>query len=185
MGLVLIAGVILGVTFSRSRVSHTPSAIPTASQASADAPTPSPRAPARLDASQVSTQSSGDNDLHNMEKAGIESQRQAQSQHQAFANRYAEEPVDASWAGRKEATMLAASKSGQITLIHAEPKDLDIDCKTSLCRIQADFATRGLAMDWFTLFSTNVGGEMPNSTFKYSTNPDGSWRVTIYGLSRK
>jgi len=120
-----------------------------------------------------------------MEKAEIESQRQAQVQHQAFASRYAGEHVDAAWAGRKEATMLAATKSDQITLLHAEPRDLDINCKTSMCRIQADFATRGLAMDWFTLFSINVGGEMPNSTFQYSANPDGSWRVTIYGLSRK
>lgn len=184
MVLVLIAGVILGVSLSRNRVSQTPPVFPATSQAPADVPTPSHLIP-RLAPSERSLHSSGDQDLQNMEKSEIESQRHSQTQYQLFASRYAGEHADPAWAGHKEAAMLAASKSDQITQLHAEPQSLDISCKTSMCRIEANFATRGLALDWFTLFSINVGGEMPNSTFQYSTNQDGSWRITVYGLSRK
>jgi len=81
--------------------------------------------------------------------------------------------------------MLAASKSIQIEQLHAEPQSLDVDCKTSMCRIQADFASESLANDWLTLFATNLGSEMPEASFQHSTNPDGTHRVLVYGLSRK
>lgn len=111
-----------------------------------------------------------------------ESER-VRARHQEYARRYSEERADASWAGPHEARMLDASRSDQIAQLQAEPQALDIDCKASMCRVVADFATRSVAEDWFTLFSIGGSG-MPTASYEHSFNPDGTARVTIYGLMR-
>lgn len=127
----------------------------------------------------------GDEWQRQRETAMAEALRRRQAERQAFIDRYAHEQVDARWAGTKEATMLEAGRSGQILELGAEPHALDIDCRTSMCRIRADFATQSSAEDWFTLFATTLGREMPKATFRYSRNEDGSARVLAYGLARK
>ena len=124
-----------------------------------------------------------DNRQQNMEEVQKEAQRKAESQHLAFAARFAAEQVDARWAAAQQADILAASKAGQIAQLQAQPKQIDIDCKSSTCRVEADFARRSVAEDWLTLFLMNMGGGMANATYEYSTNPDGSARLTVYGVS--
>jgi hypothetical protein len=54
-----------------------------------------------------------------------------------------------------------------------------------VCRIGADFPNRGAVQDWLTLFSTGVGGELPNEAYVVTSNPDGSVHLDIMGLGRK
>lgn len=180
MVLVLVAGVILGITFRRSKGSAAPVTTPVASR-------PSLAAAAPLSVAESSTNPKPLGNMADMAQsmngARVDSDREARRQLDAYASRYSGEKVDAGWAGTTEAKLLAASKSEQITQLNAEPQQLDIDCKASMCRIQADFSNRSSADDWFTLFSMN-GSDIPSTFFKYSINPDGSTRMTVYGLVR-
>lgn len=112
-------------------------------------------------------------------------ERAGRGLHQALATRYASEPVDAAWAGAKEAKLLAASTSDEIRRSNAVPENYRATCRSTVCRIGADFRDRGAVQDWLTLFSTGVGGELPNEAYIVTNNPDGSIHLEIMGLARK
>ncbi len=111
-----------------------------------------------------------------------ESQRKAKSQHLALQARFAAEHVDPGWAAAQHSTLLEASGAGQIAGLHAQPEHFDVDCKSTTCRVEADFFRHSAAQDWLTLFLMNAGASMYKETYAYSTNPDGTSRVTIYGV---
>lgn len=112
-------------------------------------------------------------------------ERKGRDFHQTLAARYAAEPVDAAWASAKEAKLLAASTSDEIRRSNAVPGNYRASCRSTVCRIGADFPNRGAVQDWLTLFSTGVGGELPNEAYVVTTNPDGSVHLDIMGLARK
>ena len=112
-------------------------------------------------------------------------ERKGRGLHQALATRYANEPVDAAWASAKEAKLLAASTSDEIRRSNAVPENYRANCRSTVCRIGADFPNRGAVQDWLTLFSTGVGGELPNEAYIVTNNPDGSVHLEIMGLARK
>jgi hypothetical protein len=112
-------------------------------------------------------------------------ERRGRDFHQALATRYAAEPVDAAWASAKEAKLLAASSSDEIRRSNALPGNYRASCRSTVCRIGADFPNRGAVQDWLTLFSTGVGSELPNEAYIVTDNPDGSVHLDIMGLARK
>jgi hypothetical protein len=114
----------------------------------------------------------------------LRAESNARAERNAFVQRYENESVDPPWSAVKEATLLRASTSTQITELGAEPGNLGIDCKSSVCRVTADFSNSSLAEDWVTLFMLNAGSEMPRAVFDYSNNPDRSVHVVILGYSR-
>lgn len=97
---------------------------------------------------------------------------------------YQSERVDGRWALAKEQTLTRLSTSAQIEALNARPKTIDVHCRSSVCRISADFPNRLAAEDWFTLYTTNVGNELPNASLQQTANPDGTMHVEIYGLAR-
>lgn len=117
--------------------------------------------------------------------AQAEQERRGRAFHATLAARYASEPVDAAWASAKEAKLLAASVSDEIRRVDAVPGNYRARCHSSVCRISADFPNRGAVQDWLTLFSTGVGGELPNESYVVSQNPDGSIHLEVMGLARK
>jgi hypothetical protein len=114
-----------------------------------------------------------------------ELERRQVEQYQAFQRQYGVEEAEPAWAGTKEIEMMEASVADVVRKADAMPRNLSVRCRSSMCRIDADFGSRGIAEDWITLFSTTMGGGMPNMSFTYSTNPDGSTHVEAYGLGRK
>ena len=114
-----------------------------------------------------------------------EQERKGRAFHAALAERYASEPVDAAWASAKEAKLLAASVSDEIRRVDAVPGNYRASCHSSVCKVSADFPNRGAVQDWLTLFSTGVGGELPNESYVVSQNPDGGFHLEIMGLARK
>lgn len=114
-----------------------------------------------------------------------EAERRATAQHEAFQGQFASEPVDKTWAAGKEAEMLEASVSDQIRTANAIPSNLEVQCRRHICKVGSDFASVGLAEDWVILFATAMGGRMPNMSYKYTPNPDGTTHVEAYGLARK
>ena len=114
-----------------------------------------------------------------------EQERKAKDSHEALAARYAAEPVAAAWAAGKEAVLLAASDSPEIRRVGATPGNYRASCRSSMCRIDADFPDKGAMEDWLTLFSTGNGGELPFQAYVVSRNPDGSFHLDVMALARK
>lgn len=115
----------------------------------------------------------------------LQQERRGMEAHRALAGRYAAEPVDPTWASAKEAKLLAASTSDEIRRANAQPRNYTATCRSSVCKIGADFDNRGALEDWLTLFSTGLGSEVPNESYRVTTNPDGSLHLEIMGLARK
>ena len=111
--------------------------------------------------------------------------RRGRAFHAELAARYAAEPVDGPWASAKEARLLGASTSDEIRRANAVPRNYSARCRSTVCRIGADFDDRGAIQDWLTLFSTGLGGEVPSEAYTVSQNPDGSFHLDIMGLARK
>jgi hypothetical protein len=98
--------------------------------------------------------------------------------------RYQVEQVDPGWAMAKEQTLARLSASGQIEQMAVGPTRFRADCRSTVCRIHADFPDRRAADDWHTLYTLAVGVEMPNVSMQRTHNPDGSVRVELYGFAR-
>lgn len=112
-------------------------------------------------------------------------QQQVDRTQAAFAARYNNEPVDAAWAGAKEAELMGLGVSDQIRQLNAQPQNMAVDCKSSMCRITGDFATMSTGDDWITLYMNNVGDKVPVASYKYVQNPDGTVTINVYAMGRK
>ena len=112
-------------------------------------------------------------------------QQQVDRTQAAFAARYNNEPVDAAWAGAKEAELMGLGVSDQIRQLDAEPENMVVDCKSSMCRITGDFATMSTGDDWITLYMNNVGDKVPVASYKYVQNADGTVSINVYAVGRK
>lgn len=128
-------------------------------------------------------------DLRAQREKAAENRKRVQQQvdrtQAAFAARYENEPVDAAWAGAKEAELMELSVSDQIRQLGAEPQNMSVDCKSSMCRITGDFANSSTGDDWFTLYMNNVGAKVPVASYKYVRNPDGTVTINVYAMGRK
>jgi hypothetical protein len=111
--------------------------------------------------------------------------RKGRESHQALASRYAAEPVNAAWAGAKEARLLAASVSDEIRRVGAVPQNFRASCRSTTCKVDADFANRGSMEDWLTLFATGSGGELPFVAYVVTPNADGSYHLDVVGLAKR
>jgi hypothetical protein len=98
--------------------------------------------------------------------------------------RFASEQVDPAWAPQKEGVLTGLANQSQFETAAAQPRSLDIDCRSSMCRIDGEFETGGKAEDWILMYMSSVGSEMPNAVVSRKPNPDGTMRVQIYGRAR-
>lgn len=102
-----------------------------------------------------------------------------------LAARHRGEPVDPAWANAVEHELTMLSSSEQIRAMHADIRDVTVDCRTSTCRIAGDFDTITQGDDWFTLYMTNVAERVPLASYKYERTPDGAWRIVVYATARR
>jgi hypothetical protein len=103
---------------------------------------------------------------------------------QRLQAQYSSERADPSWAMAREQSLAASSTSSQIADINVEPKDFHADCRSTTCRVTADFASRSNAEDWFSLFLVNTGTRMGKTSYQITANPDGTAHIEIYGTAR-
>ena len=103
---------------------------------------------------------------------------------QRLQAQFSSERADPSWAMGREQSLVANSTSPQINDLHVEPKNFQAECRSSTCRVTADFTSRSNAEDWFTLFLTNTGTRMGRTSYQLSANPDGSAHIEVYGTAR-
>ncbi len=100
------------------------------------------------------------------------------------AQRYASEQVDPAWAPGKITELNGIAADPAFDVAGAQPSNLSIDCRSSMCRIDGQFEDAGKAEDWILLYTASVGSAMPSSVISRTRNPDGTMRVEIYGRGR-
>ncbi|GHD68159.1 hypothetical protein GCM10007164_09370 [Luteimonas padinae] len=100
------------------------------------------------------------------------------------AQRYASEQVDPAWAPGKITELNGIAADPAFDVAGAQPRNLSIDCRSSMCRIDGQFEDAGKAEDWILLYTASVGSAMPSSVISRTRNPDGTMRVEIYGRGR-
>jgi hypothetical protein len=170
--LALVVAVLAAFSFTRSPTSDV-----AGQEAAASAPAPA-TAPVAAHAPPPTRalESSGAADL-----ADREQQARIDRSRQDLVNLYRSEKTDPAWASAKERELLPLTQVAQIQQMNAVPEQLDIDCKASSCRIQADFDSSRAANDWATVFTASLGSSMPTGTVQQITNPDGSVTIEVYG----
>lgn len=104
-----------------------------------------------------------------------------------IVGRYESENIDPAWSNATRQALMAPSlaASDQIRATHSEPSGLAVDCRSTTCRVTADFPNRIAADDWSTFYLTGAGDRLPNATLRKTTNTDGSVRVEIYAIARR
>jgi hypothetical protein len=115
--------------------------------------------------------------------------RQAQikksaEQRMKAAEAFQREPVDPAWAPKKEVELNSIAAQPAFETAGAVPKDMRVDCKSSMCRLDGSFTSNGQAEDWVLLYMSSVGSTLPNAVVTRTPNPDGTTSVEIYGRAR-
>lgn len=100
------------------------------------------------------------------------------------AKRYDNEAVDPAWASAKESELLAFADQPEFDEVDARPASLSIDCRSSICKLDAQFENRTQAEKWIMMYTSSAGGAMPSAITSRNQNPDGSTHVEIYGRAR-
>ena len=103
----------------------------------------------------------------------------------AMLARFAAEKADPAWSGIHEKELASLQDSDPMRDAGVTAANFKTDCRSTICRIQADFPNSGTANSWLELYMASVGDNLPVATAHQVTNPDGSVRVEIYGVGRK
>lgn len=119
-----------------------------------------------------------------MQGRRAERKQKLQDARLATANRYAQEAVDPLWAAGKETRLQALAESPTFEQVGVVPDSLEIDCRSTLCRITASHASYGASADWGMIFMTSSAAEIKRAFTKTINNPDGTTSVEIYAQAR-
>ena len=183
---VLVAAVVIGTIAMRGRADPARDAAPPPDVAVDTAtPTPPPGVRSNPPAARNDTPEAQVNERVDLRAKRREEQiaRTAAMKRQS-AERFAAEQVDPAWAPQKEAELAGIANHSGFETAGVKPTDMRMDCKSSMCRIDGQFASNGEAEDWILIYMSSVGSAMPNSVVSRTRNPDGSTRVEIYGRAR-
>lgn len=110
--------------------------------------------------------------------------KRSAEQREKAIDAFQREKVDPAWASKKEGELNKIAAQPVFETAGAVPKEMRVDCKSSMCRLDGSFATNGQAEDWVLLYMSSVGSAMPNSLVTRKANPDGTTSVEIYGRAR-
>lgn len=105
--------------------------------------------------------------------------------HNKLLTQYQSEPVNGGWAIAQEQNLTSHGTSPQINELNAKPKGLTAHCRSTTCKIGADFPNQTAADDWVTLYLSSPDAHLSNASTQATPNPDGSVHVEIYGLVKQ
>jgi hypothetical protein len=123
--------------------------------------------------------------LEKRKRMAAATQERIQKRNAAMAARFAAEKPDPAWANAHEKDLVSLQGSDPMRDAGAKATNLQADCRSTMCRVQADFPDAGAAANWLQLYMGGVGDSLPVATAHQIVNPDGSVRVEIYGMGRK
>lgn len=122
--------------------------------------------------------------MEKRKRVSAATQERIQTRNAQMASRFAAEKPDPAWASAHEKDLASLQDSGPMRDAGAKAEDFKAECRSSLCRIQADFPNQSMASDWLQLYMSGVGDRLPVATAHQVVNPDGSVRIEIYGNGR-
>lgn len=123
--------------------------------------------------------------IEKRKRMGEATQERIRMRNAEMASSFATEKTDTAWASAHERSLASLQDSGPIRDAGAEAQNFQAECRSSMCRIQADFPNRSAAEDWLQLYTAGLGNNLPVVTAHKTANPDGSVRLEIYGIGRK
>lgn len=189
LAVVLVAVLIVGLTWWKVSSRHVDDPQPVSSdfstaQTSADASERRPHSPQAGTTSDFTTLGTGAGSRALHEASRTQAVEVVKAGHDKLLSQYQNERVDARWAHDREQSLVSHSVSPQIQDLKVEPKNMTVHCRSTTCAIGADFATRGAADDWLTLYATNPGTDLFNLSSQVTANADGTAHIQIYGLAK-
>lgn len=110
--------------------------------------------------------------------------RKSAEQRKQAAEAFQREQVDPAWAPQKEGELNRIAAQPAFETAGVVPKDMRVDCRSSMCRLDGSFANNGQAEDWILIYMSSVGSALPNALVSRVHNPDGTTSVEIYGYAR-
>lgn len=87
-------------------------------------------------------------------------------------------PVEAA---RMEQTLLAAMTTDGVVTAQFQPESFDVQCKSSMCRIESNFAPGADGNEWATRMLLAMGGEIASGDSVVERLPEGRQRLVLYG----
>jgi len=123
--------------------------------------------------------------MERRERMAQATQARIEKRNADMAGSYAAEKVDPAWSGAHEKDLASLLDSGPLRDAGTKAGNFQAQCRSSMCRIQADFPDPSSASDWLQLYMAGVGDNLPVATAHQIRNPDGSVRIEIYGVGRK
>jgi hypothetical protein len=99
--------------------------------------------------------------------------------------RHAAERVDPAWSNAMELELVELADSDQIRALHANVSNLEVDCRTTMCRMRGDVPSITAGDDFVTLYMTNLGSRMPEAAYRYVRDDDGALHIEIFGIGRR
>lgn len=97
---------------------------------------------------------------------------------------HTQQEVDAAWKGKTEASLATIAANDSLQDSGIAPKGVRTDCRSSSCRVSAEFGKPGDADDWATMFITMTGKEFRSVRYVTVPTADGGTEVRIYGTRR-
>lgn len=93
---------------------------------------------------------------------------------------FASQPVEPAWSARTEQGLRKLADDAVFAQADAKPKDMQVECKSSMCEIKSQFASDREARDWTQIYMTNAASQVSLARVRFIPNADGSTQVRIY-----
>jgi murein L,D-transpeptidase YcbB/YkuD len=100
----------------------------------------------------------------------------------ALQSLYRSEKVDPQWSAGMESRLQEVA--GTFASEGATPTSLDIDCRSTTCKIDATHPDQTQSDDWAMMYMASVGSNVQRAFTRVVRNPDGTSSVVIYAVAR-
>lgn len=97
---------------------------------------------------------------------------------------HTQQAVDPTWKAPTEATLSKIAEDDALLSSGIAPEAVRADCRSSTCRVSADFGSPADAQDWAVLFTAMTGKDFRKVRYVTVPQPSGGVEVRIYGNRR-
>ena len=98
-----------------------------------------------------------------------------------YERQFRTEPVAPAWANSTELAVVDALRSDEAKATGvATPSEFDVQCRSSLCRIDATYPDDGSAGDAMTVLAMDVSDKLPRMHRRTIYKPDGTVQLHVY-----
>ena len=97
----------------------------------------------------------------------------------SFETRLRMDTPDAQWSAPAEKSLIEAASEPALTKTGV-PENYQAFCSGHMCKITADFATRGQADDWSDFYPVGMGGTVSSVRTMVTPGAHGDARLVIY-----